>query len=202
MEKLKAFFKTTFFGGFLIVLPVILLIFVLDWFFNFLTDEIRPVTNILVETARLNELIASVAAILIILLVFFLVGLLVRTNLGSYLIGFLEEKILKRVPLYKIIKDTVINLFGDEKLIFKGVALVKPFGNDTMVTAFITDESLEGYTTVFIPSAPAPTGGYIYHIKNEFVVKLDYPVEQAMRTVLSLGGGSGQMLSAMIEKKS
>ncbi|MGK9369399.1 DUF502 domain-containing protein [Melioribacter sp. Ez-97] len=202
MERLKAFLRTTFLGGFLIVLPIILLIFVLDWFFNFLTDKIRPVTNILVETARLNELVASVAAVIIILLLFFIVGLIVRTSLGSYIIGFLEEKILRRVPLYKIIKDTVIHLFGDEKLIFKGVALVKPFGNDTMVTAFITDESFDGYTTVFIPSAPAPTGGYIYHIKNEFVIKLDYPVEEAMRTVLSLGGGSGKLLNTMNEKKS
>lgn len=202
MERLKAFLRTTFLGGFLIVLPIILLIFVLDWFFNFLTDKIRPVTNMIVETARLNELVASIAAIIVILLIFFIVGLIVRTNLGNYAIVFVEDKILGRVPLYKIIKDTVKHLFGDEKLIFKGVALVKPFGNDTMVTAFITDESFEGYTTVFIPSAPAPTGGYIYHIKNEFVIKLDYPVEQAMRTVLSLGGGSGQMLSAMIEKKS
>ncbi len=202
MERLKAFLRTTFLGGFLIVLPIILLIFVLDWFFNFLTEKIRPVTNLIVETARLNELVASIAAIIVILLIFFIVGLIVRTSLGNYAIVFVEDKILGRVPLYKIIKDTVKHLFGDEKLIFKGVALVKPFGNDTMVTAFITDESFEGYTTVFIPSAPAPTGGYIYHIKNEFVIKLDYPVEQAMRTVLSLGGGSGQMLSAMIEKKS
>jgi uncharacterized membrane protein len=202
MERLKAFLRTTFLGGFLIVLPIILLIFVLDWFFNFLTDKIRPVTNILVETARLNELVASVVAVIIIMLLFFIVGLIVRTSLGSYIIGFLEEKILKRVPLYKIIKDTVIHLFGDEKLIFKGVALVKPFGNDTMVTAFITDESFDGYTTVFIPSAPAPTGGYIYHIKNEFVIKLDYPVEEAMRTVLSLGGGSRKLLNTMNEKKS
>ena len=194
MEKIKSFLRTTFFGGFLVVLPVIVLIFVLDWLYETLTDKIRPITNILIETARFSELIASIAAIVIILLIFFLVGLIVQTRLGRYLIHILEERILKRIPLYKIIKETVIQLFGGEKIIFKSVALVKPFGNETMITAFITDESPNGYTTVFIPSAPAPTGGYIYHIKNEYVIKLNYPVEQAMKTVLSLGAGSKEFL--------
>jgi uncharacterized membrane protein len=82
-------------------------------------------------------------------------------------------------------------------MIFKSVALIRPFGNDTMITAFITDESDNGYTTVFVPSAPAPTGGYIYHLKNEYVIKIDYPIEQAMRTVLSLGAGSKEFIQKM-----
>jgi uncharacterized membrane protein len=195
MEKIKSFLRTTLFGGFLVVLPIIILIFVLGWLYDFLTDKIRPITHILIETARLSEVVASAAAVVAILLLFFLVGLIVRTRIGKYFFHNFEERLLKRIPLYRIIKETVIQLFGGEKIIFKSVALVKPFGNETMITAFVTDESLNGYTTVFIPSAPAPTGGYIYHIKNEFVIKIDYPIEQAMKTVLSLGAGSKEFLS-------
>lgn len=195
MEKIKSFLRTTLFGGFLVVLPIIILIFVLGWLYDFLTDKIRPITHILIETARLSEVVASAAAVVAILLLFFLVGLIVRTRIGKYFFHNFEERLLKRIPLYRIIKETVIQLFGGEKIIFKSVALVKPFGNETMITAFVTDESPNGYTTVFIPSAPAPTGGYIYHIKNEFVIKIDYPIEQAMKTVLSLGAGSKEFLS-------
>lgn len=195
MEKIKSFLRTTFFGGFLVVLPIIVLIFVLGWLYETLTDKIRPITTIFIETARFGELIASISAVVVILLLFFIVGLIVQTRLGKYLVHLLEERVLKRIPLYRIIKETVIQLFGGEKIIFKSVALIKPFGNETMITAFITDESSNGYTTVFVPSAPAPTGGYIYHIKNEFVIKIDYPIEQAMRTVLSLGAGSKEFIN-------
>jgi uncharacterized membrane protein len=194
MEKIKSFLRTTFFGGFLVVLPVIVLVFVLNWLYDFLTDKIGPVTKLIIQTARLNEVIASISAVVVILLIFFIVGLIVQTKFGKYVFEFFEKRILKRVPLYRIIKETIVQLFGGEKLLFRYVALVKPFGNDTMVTAFVTDDSSAEYITVFIPSAPAPTGGYIYHIKKEYVIKVDYPVEQAMRTILSLGAGSKELL--------
>ena len=197
MEKIKSFLRTTVFGGFLVVLPIIVLIFVLGWLYEFLTDKIRPITNILIETARFSEVVAAIVAVIVILILFFLVGLIVQTKLGRYAVHMMEEKFLKKIPLYKIIKETVIQLFGGEKIIFKAVALVRPFSNETMITAFITDESQNGYTTVFIPSAPAPTGGYIYHLKNKYVIKIDYPVEQAMKTVLSLGAGSKEFINKL-----
>jgi uncharacterized membrane protein len=199
MNKIKSFLKTTFFGGFLVVLPIFVLIFVLNWFYEFLIENISPITKVLIQTTRVNEVVAAVIAVIIIMLLFFLVGLLVQTRLGKFFFEMFEERVLKRIPIYRIIKETVIQLFGGEKMIFKGVALVKPFHNDTLITAFITDESPNGYITVFVPSSPAPTGGYIYHIKKEYVTKINYPVEQAMRTVLSLGAGSKDFVAKLKE---
>jgi len=199
MEKIKSFLKTTFFGGFLVVLPIIILIFVLKWLYDYLTDKISPVTTLIIQTSKLSEFISSLIAVVVILLIFFVVGLIVKTRFGKYIIEFFEKKFLKRVPLYRIIRETIIQLFGGEKLLFRSVALVKPFGNNTMITAFVTDECPNGYITVFVPSAPAPTGGYIYHLLSEFVIKIDYPVEQAMKTILSLGAGSKDLLSKLSE---
>lgn len=201
MKRLNSFLRTTFFGGFLVVLPIILLILVLNWFYEFLIENIRPITNLLIQTARMSEVVAAIIAVIIMLLLFFLVGLLVQTRFGKFFFEIFEERLLKKIPIYRIIKETVIQLFGGEKMIFKGVALVRPFHNDTLITAFITDESSNDYVTVFIPSAPAPTGGYIYHIKREYVTKIDYPVEQAMRTVLSLGAGSKEFISELKGKE-
>ncbi|MCK9279591.1 MAG: DUF502 domain-containing protein [Melioribacteraceae bacterium] len=201
MSKFKIFIRTTLFGGFLVVLPIIVLIFVLKWFFDFLTSYIRPITNILIETANIERVVASLIAIVIMLIIFFMVGLVVQTKIGKVFFEFMEERFLRRVPLYKIIKETVIQLFGGEKILFKGVALVRPFGNDTLITAFITDQ-LDDYYTVFVPSAPAPTGGYIYHLHKDYVTIIDYPVEEAMRTVLSLGAGSKELLNKKFQIKS
>lgn len=180
------------------MLPIIVLMFVLKWLYEFLTSNIRPITNILIETTNIERVVASIIAIVIMLIIFFIVGLVVQTKIGKIFFEFMEERFLRRVPLYKIIKEAVIQLFGGEKILFKGVALVRPFGNNTLITAFITDQ-LDDYYTVFVPSAPAPTGGYIYHIHKDNVTIIDYPVEEAMRTVLSLGAGSKVLLNKRIK---
>lgn len=201
MGRLKSFFKTTLLGGFLVVIPVVLLIFVLYGLYNFVADNIRPITQLLIETAQLNEYVASIIAIGIILLLFFIVGLLVKTSVGHYTYSFFDEKILKRIPFYKIIKETVIQLFSSDRNFFKSVALVNLFCNETLVTAFITDEHPDGSYTVFVPSGPAPTAGFVYHLKGEFVHIIDYPVDQALRTIISMGAGSKDLVELLNKKK-
>lgn len=200
MEKVRSFIKTTLVGGFLVVLPFIVLIFVLDWLYQFLIDRISIITNIIIQTARLNAAISSIIAIVIILLLFFVVGLVVETKIGKFAFEIFEERVLVRIPLYKIIKETIRQLFGKEKFLFKYVALVNLFDSDALVTGFVTDEHPDGYVTVFVPSGPAPTAGFIYHLKKEKVHKIDYPVDDAMRSIFSLGAGSKGMIDIMLKK--
>ena len=193
MEQIKAFIKTTIIGGLLVVLPVYILVLVFKWFFDFVIDNIRPIIYLLIQTVKLHEFIASILAIIITLMLFFAIGLLVRTRLGKFTFDFIEENFLKKLPFYKMIKETVLQLVGSEKNLFKAVALVKLYGNDTLITAFITEEHDNGMYSVFVPSGPAPTAGFIYHLKKEQVHIIDYPVDKAMKTVFSLGAGSNEL---------
>lgn len=193
MEKIKAFIKTTILGGLLVVLPIYILVLVFKWFFEFVIDNIRPIVYLLIQTVQLHEFIASILAIIITLLLFFAIGLLVRTRLGKFTFDFIEENFLKRLPFYKMIKETVLQLVGSERNLFKSVALVRLYGNETLITAFITEEHDNGMYSVFVPSGPAPTAGFIYHLKKEYVQILDYPVDKAMKTVFSLGAGSSEL---------
>lgn len=194
MSKLKQFIRTTFVGGFLIVLPIVILLIVLNWLFATLTDYIRPITNILIQTARVNEFVASFFALVFIIFGFFLVGLLVKTEIGKVSFQFFEDKFLAKIFGYRIIKETVLQIFGEEKKVFRAVALVKLFGNETLMTAFVTDEHSDGSYTVFIPSGPAPTAGFVYHVRKEQITIIDIPVDQALRTILSLGAGSKNLI--------
>jgi uncharacterized membrane protein len=193
--------KTTLLGGFLVVIPVAILIFVLNWLYNIFAGNLHPITMMLVKTARMNEFLASLLAIVIILLLFFIVGLIIKTRFGHFLFSQLDEKILKRIPFYKIIKETVIRLFSSDKRLFKSVALVNLYCTETLVTAFVTDEHEDGSYTIFVPSGPAPTAGFVYHMKGEYVHKIDYPVDQALRTIISLGVGSNELIKIYNESK-
>jgi len=190
MKKLKYFLQTTLFGGLLVVMPLIVSLLLIKWIFNFLLDAIEPITVVIVKTAKLNYLFSASISVAIILVLSFAIGLFVKTQLGIFSYKYFEDNFLKRIPFYKIIKETIIQLFGTQKSLFKGVALVDLFGNGNLVTAFITDEHENGMFTVFVPSGPAPTAGFVYHIKPEYLTKIDYPLDSAMRSIVSLGVGS------------
>ncbi|MCF8241934.1 MAG: DUF502 domain-containing protein [Melioribacteraceae bacterium] len=194
MERLKSFLKTTFLGGALVVLPVVLSILIFTWMFEFVFENIAPLTNVLIEATSINKIISGFIALLLIIIIFFLVGLIIKTRFGNIGYKYFEEKILYRVPGYKIIKETLSHIFGEQKTLFSSVALVDLYGSRTLVTAFVTGEYEDGSCTVFVPSGPVPTAGFIYHVRKDQVHKIDYPLDKAMRTVLSLGAGSKELL--------
>ncbi|MBL1213933.1 MAG: DUF502 domain-containing protein [Ignavibacteriae bacterium] len=193
MNNIKYFIKTTFIGGALVVLPLVILISVFSWLYEFISDKVKPLTFLLSETVQRQEILASAIALIIILFTFFIVGLIVKTRFGQFSFEYLENKFLFRIPLYKIIKDTTLQLLGSNKNLFKGVALVNIFGSETRMTAFITEEHDNGSYTVFVPSGPAPTAGFIYHVAKENVEKINYPTDKAMKTIFSLGSGSKEL---------
>ena len=197
MDSIKSFLKTTLLGGTLIVLPIVILILVFTWLYDFIVDKLRPITNIILETAKMQDFAAAALALSLILISFFLVGLIIRTNIGRIIFEFFEQKTLAKLPLYKIIKETTIQLMGSNRTLFKNVALVRLYGNDTQITSFVTEKHEDGSCTVFVPSGPVPSAGFIYHVKKENVQIVDYPIETAMKTVFSLGAGSKELLKSV-----
>jgi len=200
MAKIKRFLSTTLLGGFLIVLPLVILFLVFRSLFLFILDNIDPITGLVIQTAMVNRPLAALITIGIILGVCFFLGLFIKTKVGRFLYGVVENNLLLRIPGYRIVRETVSQLLDSQKNLFSGVALVDLFGSETLVTAFITDRQEDGSVTVFIPSAPAPTSGFIYHVKKENVYEIDYPVDLAMKSILSFGAGSRRLYDVYLDQ--
>ncbi|MFO7665525.1 MAG: DUF502 domain-containing protein, partial [Desulfobacterales bacterium] len=124
----------------------------------------------------------------------FIIGIIVKTKIGKFIHENLERRILKTAPGYSTIKEIVMQLIG-KKFPFSSVALVRLFQNDTLMTAFITDTHEDGSCTVFIPTAPNPTSGFVYHVKNEYIQHVNISVEEAMRSIITCGAGSNKILN-------
>ncbi|MFQ5950090.1 MAG: DUF502 domain-containing protein [Nitrospiria bacterium] len=195
MEKVKAFFKTSLLGGMVVILPVAILLFVFKWIFGLVTDIIEPLTSLIMTTSQVQKILADMLVIGIILIGCFLVGIFVRTTLGTWIYKLFEDRILKNAPGYSLIKETVIQFIGKKKSPFSSVALVQIFGNETLVSAFVTDTHADGSYTVFVPTGPNPTSGNIYHLKGKYVHPVDVPVEDAMRSIISCGAGSTRLIN-------
>jgi uncharacterized membrane protein len=199
MLKIEKFIKTTILGGVVILLPVLLSIFFLRWLFNFITRMLSPVTKLVVERADMQEHLADLLVILTIIALCFFVGLIVKTRLGRFLHRQVEKRILKVVPGYSLFRNTIKQFFGQEKNPFSRVALVQAFGSNstTLMTGLVTDEQPNGLYTVFVPSALNPTTGLILHLERQYVHIVDVSVEDAMRSIISCGAGSGELLEKL-----
>lgn len=204
MERLKSFIRMSLLGGLVVILPVALLAITFTWILNFIRKFINPIANLILNIIEITglrfpsymkELFADIIAILVILIICFIVGVIVRTKVGKYLHKQVEKRILARFPLYNLFRETILQFFGTKRMPFSKVAVANIYGNETMVTAFITDEHDNGMVTVFVPTGPNPTSGNIYHLKEEFVHPIDAPVEDTMRSIISCGAGSRNILS-------
>ena len=195
MGKLKRFLKTSLLGGVVVILPVAILAAVSTWIFRLVTGLIEPLTRFLIKDSQLNEYVAEVLVIALIVVSCFFVGVLVRTRLGEFLYRVIETRILKLAPGYSMIKETVLQIFGNRKdSPFSSVAIAQVFGNDTRVTAFITDTHADGSYTLFVPTGPNPTSGLIYHLDGKYVHPMNIPVQDAMRSIISCGAGSAKLM--------
>ena len=194
MQRLKVFFRSTLVGGLLVILPTAIFLFAVTWIFGLVRRTIRPLTLVLVENSRIEGFVADFLVILVLIGACFSIGFFVHTKSGKWLHMFLESKLLMRAPGYSLIKETVQQFLGARKSPFSSVALVQIFGNDTLVSAFVTDEHDDGSCTVFVPTGPNPTSGQIFHLPGQFVHPVEVPVEDAMRSIISCGAGSGMLV--------
>lgn len=202
MERLKSFLKTSLLGGVVVVLPVAILASVSLWIFRLITGFIEPLTRILIKDSQVNEYTADIIVIVLIISACFFIGVLVRTRLGGFFYRLVENRILKLAPGYSMIKETVLQIFGSRKdSPFSSVALAQVFGNETLVTAFITDKHADGSYTLFVPTGPNPTSGLIYHVEGKYVHPINMPVQDAMRSIISCGAGSAKLMQEYIGKK-
>ncbi len=197
MNRLKEFVKSTVVGGLLVILPLAISFFTLTWVFGLVQEAISPLKTIVMQKSPLQGVVADILAVALLIVVCFSVGVLVRIRLGKWLYSVLESNVFLKVPGYSLIKETVYQFLGKKKSPFSSVALVQIFDNETLLSAFITDEHADGTCTVFVPTGPNPTSGNIYHLPKDRVHPVDVSIEDAMRSIISCGAGS----SILIAKK-
>jgi uncharacterized membrane protein len=200
MKRLRSFLKTSLLGGLVVILPATILVSVSLWLFGLITNWIKPLSDTLRSYSEYNELITDLFAISLIIFACFFVGVLVRTRLGGYLFRTIENRILKLMPGYSMIKETVLQVFANrDESPFSSVALAQVYGNDTLATVFITDKHADGSFTVFMPTGPNPTSGLIFHLRGQYVHPVDIPVQDAMRSIISCGAGTHRLVQQHLD---
>ncbi len=193
----KAYIFKTMLDGALLVLPLAIILFVLRLLFRFVVSLLVPISTLLTSGSDEPHWSVNIISLVVLMLFLFAVGLAAHNRSGKFYFTYAERNYLRHIPLYTIVKDTVQQFSGLKKMPFSQVVLVDPFKTGVLMTGFVTEEITDDLFTVFVPTAPNPTNGNIYHIPRECIKFLEVGTDKAMRTVVSMGTGSSCLFPDM-----
>ncbi len=192
----RGYFLDTLLQGFLILLPLTIILILLSFVFNFIFKIVSPISFVLDSGAEEPHWSINFLSIGILMLFIFIIGALIRNKLGKTYFSRFEKKYLTKLPLYSLIHQTVYQFVGLKKLPFSDVVLIDPFKTGTLMTGFVTDKINEELYTIFVPTAPNPTNGNIYHVPKNSITFLNVQTQDAMRTIMGMGTGTCGMIAS------
>jgi len=125
-------------------------------------------------------------------------GMIVANLLGRRIVAAWES-LLSRIPvvrsLYAGIKQIMEAVLATDAKSFRKVLLIEYPRKGVWSLAFMTSDSLgevQAKTTsdvisVFIPTTPNPTSGFVLMVPNSDVIHLDMSVEEGLKMIISMG---------------
>lgn len=125
-------------------------------------------------------------------------GMIVANLLGRRLVNAWES-LLSRIPLvrtlYAGIKQILEAVLATDGQSFRRVLLVEYPRKGVWSLAFMTSDQLgevqektrSEVMSVFIPTTPNPTSGFVLMLPKEDVIELDMSVEQGLKMIISMG---------------
>ncbi len=208
--------RDNFLAGLAIVMPTVITVAVVVWVFH----NVSNVTDMLlffvpkawIRTRQPDGTWGDIPwywSCIALLWALFLVGLVGRYGrnyFGRRAIEWLDNAIM-RVPLMNKIYGTIKQVnesFTSNKSSFKQVVLVAFPHEQSRAVGFVTGEQAglgtERLISVFVPTTPNPTSGFLLLVPESQLVKLDMSVADGIKFTISLGAiapdHSGQHLTA------
>ncbi len=187
-----SFIKTTVIGGLVVVIPLSLIIIIFGDLFVNLVAIAQPIAKYLPFNELLNTIIVAVLAVVVIFLICFMTGLIVRTSWGVSGKNWFERSVLNRIPMYSMLKNLTHKFVGEEGTQFTP-AEIDLFGTDCRVLGAIVEELSDGRFSVFVPITPAATVGQVYLVPASRVKRLDASLGTTINTITEWGIGAGKL---------
>lgn len=189
--------KRWFIYGLLIWVPIAVTVFVVRFLFD-LFDKLLGFVPADYRPEHLWGFGIPGLGLLLAILLLIVTGLLASNLVGRSLVAGLD-RLMGRIPFVRSIyggsKQVAATLLADETRAFRRAALV-PFPTARSYSiGFITSHRLgevqektgADVVSVFVPTTPNPTSGFILLVPREDVTELDMTVEEALKMIVSLG---------------
>ncbi len=216
-KGLLARWRGNFLTGLAVVLPSIVSIAVTVWFFGTVsrfTDILlfflpRALTHAQGGEGAIHWYWSLLALALAVVLIG-IIGRLARYYVGRKLIQLVDRALL-HIPLlnkiYGTLKQVNEAFVSSNKSSFKQVVLVQFPRAGQYSVGFLTgaanrefqSKTAAGMVSVFVPTTPNPTSGFLVLVPETEVVKLEMSVADGIKFIISLGAVAPEYLPRKVE---
>lgn len=198
--RIASFFRRRITAGLVYLIPFVLTIWLAIELFLFADGILGPYVNhLLVDYGLVGEPVPA-AGLLLLLVVLFSVGFFATSKIGRQ-ITYPFERLLLSIPVIK-------SVYGGSKQIlqaftlgqggaFQRVCLIEYPRREMFALGFVTGQIIEPIQTpegiyshiytVFVPTTPNPTSGFLILSPAEQTFLLDMSVEDGIKIILSGG---------------
>ncbi|MGA1529859.1 MAG: DUF502 domain-containing protein [Kiritimatiellia bacterium] len=194
--------RTNITVGLLLVTPLVITAFVARYLFTFITNQLIGFFPRAIRDQQL-DIVLRVASLLLVLLLLFFIGVLVRNIIGRRIYQ-LGDSIITRIPfvnrIYIASRQVIDAFITQRETVFNQVVLVQyprkgifSIGFKTASAPYSFRKNIpegkpqDDYVAVFIPTTPNPTSGWLCYVPKEDVTPLPYSSGDAMKLIISAG---------------
>lgn len=189
------FLKTTLIGGFVFLVPISVLIFIIGKAYEIMVRLSEPAARWVPVDTVAGIAKANILALVAIVAICFLAGLISRSRLASRAVGNLEARFLNAIPGYSFIKGVTGGMVGIEEEESQPSPVLARF-DDAWQIAFITERLGDGRVVVFVPGAPEPWPGSLLIMEEARIQPIDQSATEALRYIRALGRECREILPA------
>lgn len=192
-------FRNAFISGLLLLAPLIVTIWAFRSFIDIMGGTFRPLyEDHLPQSLQRLPFFWDLLATCIIVLLITGLGFLSNYVLGKYFLST-GERFIQRIPgigaLYNSVKQIVTTFSTQNRNLFNKVVMVEFPRKGVWVIGFLTSkEQGEAQTstgseawTVFVPTSPNPTSGFLLLLPPHEIVELEMTVADGMKMIISGG---------------
>jgi len=196
--------RTYFLAGILAIAPIAITLAVASWLITFVDSRI---VHLIPEqwnpdTYLKDHLGVEIGlpglGLLILLVVITLIGWITAGYLGRSIVR-VGENLVNRMPvirsIYAAVKQIFETVLAHKSQAFRQAVLVEYPRRGVWTVAFITGETEgevqalteEDVVSIYVPTTPNPTSGFLLFVPREDIVELHMSVEEAIKYVISGG---------------
>ncbi|PLX41068.1 MAG: hypothetical protein C0605_05845 [Hyphomicrobiales bacterium] len=197
MARLRNYFLT----GLVVAAPLSITIYITWSFINFVDDSVKPWMPALYNPDTYLPFAVPGVGLLVALVGLTLIGALTANLFGRSLIE-LGEQILGRTPvvrnLYRALKQIFETVISQSSSSFQEVGLIEYPRLGLYAIVFVSTDTKgevkhrtgvagDDMISVFLPTTPNPTSGFLLFLPRKDMISLDMSVEEAAKLVISAG---------------
>jgi uncharacterized membrane protein len=188
------FIKTTLLGGLFILLPLMLLWLGLQEIAGLLIAMATPIADLFPKGPFEDLAAPGLVAVLLIVGVSFVLGLAARSYILIRIGRQIENSILEKVPMYRMLKimsSALIDSDASEVV----PALVKD-GAGGGDPCYVIEKHKDGRATVLLPWSPASFAGSIKIVQQSMLETVPCSLDEFSRSISQVGVGVEDCLKA------